>query len=828
MCFGVVWQSTTSAWFFQLGPIGPLLDTGIPVVIKGEVLNVVIDLPCSKDQDLPTSGSLDIRIAEVNHKPISWLQSEQIIRVSWYDKPIRCVSKVGMGAIVSFNAILKSIWGYENSYGFNQRKWLFAQRINAKGTIQDEIVVDTDSTLDIDQRQIITNKVTTLSKQANLFHNDLILALTTGDKQLISQEKKQRINSLGLGHFLAISGLHIGLLYGLVYLLIRFVYLTASLALFRTYRFVGTVIPTQNTTPYILQSVISIILIWGYVILIGAIPSAVRAASAITIYLFIRYTKSTFEPFNVLLAVATISVIFEPWSFLNSSWWLSFYAVLGILIFVRFVRLQYTFKLHGLYKYLINLTLYITLFQLFIFVWMLPIIFWFFGGVGTFSVITNLLFSPIFAAVIMPLIAFGALFISISEPMAALFYSLADLALITMFDAFIYLQLYKSWWSGSDSTLQLVIVVIILAPIILLSLFKLVSPMSICLSTAFKTVTRTDLKAKKNGGLFCSINNKSIYIALICLCIVVGQFLLEGMPNIDQKTNTQSNKKAKLDSSPEITIFDVGQGSAMMVTTGNMVTERSLLSNTILFDLGPLFNNGFSATESVIVPTLQRRGIKTIDQVILTHLDADHVGNANALIAAGYNPALDDCDNIDNLPSIENWPEVTFQILWPNQTRWQYLNEVWPILSRNDRSCVILITETSSDTKILITGDISHKVERVLVDAYYADSLDLSADILIVPHHGSRHSSSKPFIYAVAPKVVIYSSGVNNRFGMPSEQVLSRYGRYNVQQFNTARSGQLTIKFDSDKSTFVVKETLHKWSPFWKKQNPFSIHGQIR
>ena len=828
MCFGVLWQSLTSTWFFQLGPIGPLLDYGPPVSIKGKVLNVVIDLPCSKDDDVPTSGTMDVRIVEVNGKPVSWLQSEQIIRLSWYDKPIRCVSKVGMGTIVSFNAILKSIWGYENSYGFNQRKWLFAQRINAKGTIQDDIVVDTDNTVDIDQRQIITNKVMALSKQAHLFHNDLILALTTGDKQLISLEKKQRINSLGLGHFLAISGLHIGLLYGLVYLLIRFVYLTASLALFRTYRFVGTVIPTQNTTPYILQSVISISLIWGYVILIGAIPSAVRAASAITIYLLIRYTRSTFEPFNVLLAVATISVIFEPWSFLNSSWWLSFYAVLGILVFVRFVRLQYTFKLHGLYKYLINLILYITLFQVFIFVWMLPIIFWFFGGVGTFSVITNLLFSPIFATVIMPLVAFGAFFISISEPMAALFYSLADLALVTMFDAFIYLQLYKSWWSGSDSTFQLVIILIISAPLILLCLFKLASPISVYVLLAIKTIATTDLKAKKNVGQIYSINNKSIYIALTCLCLVVAQFLLKDMSVIDQKTNTQSNKKAQLDSSSEITIFDVGQGSAMMITAGNMHRGRLPLRSTILFDLGPLFNNGFSATESVIVPTVQRQGIKTIDQVILTHLDADHIGDANALIKAGYKPKFDDCDNFDDLPAITNWPEITFDILWPSQTQWPYLQEVWPILSRNDRSCVVLITETSTGTKILITGDISHKVERVLVDAYYAGSLDLTADILIVPHHGSRHSSSKPFIYAVAPKVVIYSSGVNNRFGMPSEQVMSRYERYMMRQFNTARSGQLTIKFDSDKSTFVVKETLNKWSPFWKKQNPFSIHGQIR
>ena len=135
---------------------------------------------------------------------------------------------------------------------------------------------------------------------------------------------------------------------------------------------------------------------------------------------------------------------------------------------------------------------------------------------------------------------------------------------------------------------------------------------------------------------------------------------------------------------------------------------------------------------------------------------------------------------------------------------------LWPekaVAKENDDSCVLLITDGKH--KVLLTGDISKKVEAKLMQQYP----QLRADVLVVPHHGSKTSSSHAFITQLQPKLAIVSAGFLNRWHMPVTEVVQRYQHNNIQLLNSAASGQFIINF-SEKG--IVKQTYRDdlW-PFW-------------
>ena len=109
-------------------------------------------------------------------------------------------------------------------------------------------------------------------------------------------------------------------------------------------------------------------------------------------------------------------------------------------------------------------------------------------------------------------------------------------------------------------------------------------------------------------------------------------------------------------------------------------------------------------------------------------------------------------------------------------------------MSKNNRSCVLRIQAGSQS--ILLTGDIEKAVEQSLINR----GIQLSADILVAPHHGSCTSSSQLFIQAVRPRYVVFSTGFLNRFHFPCAAVVSRYQQLGARLFNTADCGTVTFR----------------------------------
>ena len=131
------------------------------------------------------------------------------------------------------------------------------------------------------------------------------------------------------------------------------------------------------------------------------------------------------------------------------------------------------------------------------------------------------------------------------------------------------------------------------------------------------------------------------------------------------------------------------------------------------------------------------------------------------------------------------WDGVQFSVLHP--TRAEYDD---PRAKTNDRSCVVRVD--SAYGSALLTGDLEAKSEALLLRA---EPTALRADVLVVPHHGSRTSSTPAFIHAVAPAIAVFACGYRNRFGHPRPDIVARYEAASVRMKRTDMDGAVTFTF---------------------------------
>jgi len=222
----------------------------------------------------------------------------------------------------------------------------------------------------------------------------------------------------------------------------------------------------------------------------------------------------------------------------------------------------------------------------------------------------------------------------------------------------------------------------------------------------------------------------------------------------------------------ELTAPDVGQGNAVLVRTAG---------HALLFDAGPAYAPGADAGERVLLPLLRALGLRRLDLLMLSHRDGDHVGGAatlmQALAVAELRSSLEPGHALLRTgPPVRRceagqgwaWDGVRFDVLHPLPAHYD------AGLKPNDLSCVLRIT-SATGRRALLAGDLEAEQERRLVRRHSDIPGDLRADVLLVPHHGSKTSSSAEFLAAVRPEVGVVQAGYRSRFGHPAPPVLARY-----------------------------------------------------
>ena len=254
-------------------------------------------------------------------------------------------------------------------------------------------------------------------------------------------------------------------------------------------------------------------------------------------------------------------------------------------------------------------------------------------------------------------------------------------------------------------------------------------------------------------------------------------------------------------------VFDVGQGLAVHIRT-----RRA----DVLFDTGPGSWRGKSDLATrVVLPGLRHAGVTELDALILSHLDYDHRGGLGSVLRAYPGSTVLTPEGAGPINADRRAPCVSGQTWQSDGVSFRWLSAAQAVSSRNDRSCVLLID--SPYGRVLLPGDIEQAGESALVRQFGGA---LRADVLLVPHHGSRTSSSAPFLRQVAPQAAIISAGAGNRYGFPHAEVTRRYVSMGVHLLNTAVDGAVAIEVGP--GGIVLESERHRRGGFWNAARPLS------
>jgi len=623
---------------------------------------------------------------------------ESKLKLSWYAKN---TPKLKTGDFYNLVVKLKQNNSFQNSGGFDFEKYLFYEQIDATGYVRnspDNKFINHNSDLSINSvRTTIRDSLLPLFNKFSF--GGVLNALIIGDRSLIDKNNWELFTQTNTTHLSVISGLHIGLISGFVFLFAGFIWRRCSSCIAKVpYQIIGSYFGLASAIIYALIAGLSI-----------PTQRALIMASVVFISLILRRNHSSWQLYGIALIAV---LIFNPLSIFSIGFWLSFYVVAVIIYALDRCKGK-----HWAYQ-----LLYI---QLLISIATLPLIAWFFASGSVLSPIANLIAIPVFSFITTPLALIGAIFHAFGfESLSYLSLLIANEALeaLSYVLKFISSVSFNTWNYGHNSNLELILLII--------AVFLLLIP-------------------------------KDLKLRIVALVLIISVFL-----NNPNKINNNEFL---------VTTLDVGQGLAIVVKTKD---------HALLFDTGASYPSGFNLGNAVVIPYLRSQHINQLDKVIISHGDNDHIGGFKSI-----NDALTINEIITSVPdkipssiscnTAQNWSwnDVYFEILHPKDK-----------FTGNNASCVIKVSNNKHS--VLLSADIEKKAENHLI-ATIRDKL--SSSVLIVPHHGSKTSSTIDFLQAVNPKHAIVSAGFKNRFNHPASKVVKRYNNLNINLLNTSCSGQIDI-----------------------------------
>ncbi len=246
-----------------------------------------------------------------------------------------------------------------------------------------------------------------------------------------------------------------------------------------------------------------------------------------------------------------------------------------------------------------------------------------------------------------------------------------------------------------------------------------------------------------------------------------------------------------------VAFLDVGQGDAILID--------SPTGHQILIDGGP--NKNILRKLSKVMPFYDR----SIDVVIATHPDADHIGglldilnryNVDLVIEPGLESDTTVYKEFKKIIKDKKIKKILARRgMKINFDKTAYIDILFPDrdvsgMDSNDASIVAKLVY--GKTSYLFTGDSPLKIENYLIELS-PESID--ADVLKIGHHGSKTSNSEAFIGYVSPEYAVISVGKNNKYGHPHKDVLDILERFNIKILRTDKEENIIIKTDGEKIT---------------------------
>lgn len=638
-------------------------------------------------------------------------------------------------------------------------------------------------------------------------------AALLGNRYNLSQSASERFREGGTFHVLVISGLHISFLGGLVFLIVR-----------------------RFTARRLLQFALPATIVWAYSIAVGAEASVVRAALMFTFAGLAPIVFRQATSLNALGAAALILLVRSPKEIFDPSFQLTFLSVLAIVAIGWPLLLKMSaigawhptrstpyppvcarglkafcevlfwserkweqeiersphdyrlfkagaaawlerYRLQSCLRYVFGAVLVSASVQ----VVLLPLMIVYFHRLSLASLVLNIIVSVLLALLVA--VALLALLLSqISDVLSTPLFKLADainwlmMHSVDPFSSFDLASLRLPEYTGPAAFVY----VVYYLPLLLL-LFALLHWRPLAL-----------LKDRR-----CKLHRLVLPMSIL-------QVLLTVILVLHPFSSIRSDAQLRVD------FLDVGQGDSALITMPD--------GTTLLVDGGGNTTQGARRIgETVVSEYLWWRGLSEVDYVLATHADADHIDGLNDVLKNFNVRSVFIARKPANDPEFSKFSQtltatkthaemiqagdvirfgaVEVSVLWPDTGE----------LSTNNDSIVLRLK--FGEHSILLTGDIEKPAERALVQSHH----DLNANVVKVPHHGSKTSSTDDFVRATSPRLAIVSVGRNSMFGHPHQEVVQRWQANGATVLTTGECGTITITTDGkvlNLERFLSCETL--------------------
>ena len=567
----------------------------------------------------------------------------------------------------------------------------------------------------------------------------LLRAMVLGDRSGLTPEMQEAFLGSGTYHILAISGLNVSLLAGAAFAVLRLLRVSGRIA-----------------------ALLSMLLVTLYAGLAGGGASVVRAAIMADVYLLAIVLDRQVNLLNSLALAALALLWWNPRSLFEVGFQLTFLATLGIILVIPAAERRLA-SLPRPARYLLGsvaVTVAATAMTA-------PILAAAFNRLTPVGLVANLPVVPLSGAITAVGLAAGAGLLAL--PSGIPWLTQVGGALVDL------LFTLTRWFAACPWGSLLVFAP---TPGMTVSYYGALAGIALLLEGG-RASARWRSPRAWGGGL-----------AVICALALAGQALLRAYP-------LAAEERVRL------TLLDVGQGEAILLELPGRAR--------ILIDAGGMLGGSFDVGRRVVAPFLWQAWIGRLDALIVSHPDTDHVHGIASLLDlvpvgevwTGPLPAesvtaiwLAELLRHRRIPhrvvvrdsAVFRYGAATLEVLHPARPEAGTAPAGARLRGVNDATLVVRVR--LADQAILLTGDLGREGELALLEG----GRPLNAEVLKVPHHGSRTSSSAPFLQAVSPEIAAVSVGYGNRFRHPHPEVVERYRAMGTRLLRTDRDGAITVE----------------------------------
>ncbi len=680
------------------------------------------------------------------------------VRVSAAGRPPEMVC----GDRVVFTGRLRNIRNFNNPGGFDYRRFLVFQGVWA-GVYPDKSGIriigrkhgtDFSRLIDTARQKILACMAENIRGE----HRHILGALIVGDLSPIPPADREVFNRAGVGHLLAISGDQIGIIAAFFFFGFTRFFSQFDFFLWRGW--------TRKAA-----ALVSFWAVWLYGELAGMAPSTQRAVIMVAVFLLAFVLGRRQDGLNILSLAALLILMIQPPFLFSVSFQLSFVAVLCIITGLSAVGIELR-PADPLRMRILKRIILFGAISLLAMAGTLPLVLYYFNQVSLIALATNCIAVPAIGFMVVP-VALVAVFVLPFSPLVSgwgLRFSAAVLDQVLDWIRWLADRPFAAVHTITPSVVEI-----------------------ICYYLLFWAGLVCIGKWRKPGGVGpAGTGNRQIRAVVLLTCAVLAVDVAYWIYQRCFRKDLQA------------TFLDVGAGNAALLELPK--------GHTLLIDGGGFPDNvQFDVGERIVAPFLRRKKISTIDTLVLTHADSDHLNgllfitkhfkvreiwfNGQAVATPTFRQWMESTRAKGiSMPSFREIPragmihEAWVELLHPSQ---DYVPGLAKRADLNNNSIVLRIC--LSGICLLFPGDIPALTEEKLVGTY---GPQLKSTVLLAPHHGSKTSNSEAFLQMVAPEVIVVSTRPRGWTKLPHPSVLARYQQLGIQVFQTDRDGAVTIATD--------------------------------